>query len=127
MRVRLIKGSDLPVLRSMAEASGYPYPDLGADKLEAIRVLVDDEDRPLMAAAARRLVEVYLWCGEFERPLAKLHALRMLHEEMAAILKQLGYCQAEAFLPPSLAKRFARRLEKSFGWRPNWPSWTRGF
>lgn len=124
MRTRALKESDIPALKSMAEASGFPYPDLSAARLEAIVVVVDDEDRPVMACAAERICQLYLWCGEFQRPHAKVYALRLLHETMAAELRRKGYTSAEAFLPPTLARRFARRLEKIFGWKPNWPSWT---
>jgi hypothetical protein len=108
----------------MAEASGFPYPELSAARIEAVVVVVDEQDRPVMACAAERLVQMYLWCGEFQRPHAKVFALRLLHEAMSEELKSKGYESAEAFLPPSLAKRFARRLEKMFAWRRNWPSWT---
>ena len=124
MRTRQLRESDIPILRAMADASGFPYPDLAAARLEAVLVVVDDEDCPLMACAAERLVQVYLWSGKFERPLAKVFALRLLHESMAKELRRLGYTFSEVFLPPSIAKRFARRLEKTFNWRPNWPSWT---
>lgn len=124
MHVRTLKESDIPGLRAMAEASGFPYPDLSAARLEAVMVVVDDDDRPVMACAAERLVQLYLYCGEFQRPHAKVFALRLLHEAMAAELRRKGYTSAEAFIPPALAKRFARRLEKMFDWRPNWPSWT---
>lgn len=126
MTVRAFRESDRPALLAMQR--GFPYPDLEhSSQLESLRVVVDDEDRPVMAAAAQRLVEVYLWCGSFRRPFAKLHALRLLHEDMACRLKELGYTQAEAFLPPGIAQRFARRLERTFGWTRNWPSWNRGF
>lgn len=124
MRTRALKNSDIPALRAMAEASGFPYPDLSAARLEAVVVVVDEEDRPLMACAAERLVQLYLWSGAFERPHAKVYALRLLHEAMAEELRRKGYTSAEAFLPPTLAKRFARRLEKMFGWAKNWESWT---
>jgi len=124
VRTRSLQESDIPLLRAMAENSGFPYPDLSAARLEAVVVVVDDEDRPVMACAAERIVQLYLWSGEFQRPHAKLFALRLLHEAMAADLERKGYTSAEAFLPPTLAKRFARGLEKMFGWKPNWPSWT---
>lgn len=124
MRVRELRESDIPILRAMAEASGFPYPELSTARLEAILIVVDDENHPIMACAAERLVQLYLWSGEFERPHAKVFALRLLHEAMATELRNKGYTSAEAFLPPSLAKRFSRRLEKMFHWRPNWPSWT---
>jgi hypothetical protein len=124
MRTRSLKDSDIPALREMALKSGYPYPELSEARLEAVVVVVDDDDQPLMACAAERLVQLYLYCGEFQRPHAKVYALRLLHEAMAGELRRKGYASAEAFIPPALAKRFAKRLEKMFGWRPNWPSWT---
>ena len=125
MHVRALKQSDIPILRKMAEASGFPYPD--PLKLEAIRVVSDDEDRPLMAAGAERLIQAYLWCGDFQRPHAKVFALRLLHDDMVAVLRAKGYTSIEAFLPPTLVKRFARRLEKTFKWTRNWPSWNKEF
>lgn len=125
MTVRYLQEGDMPILRAMAEASGFPYPEFDAPATEAVLVVVDDDNKPLMAVAAERICQIYLWCGHFERPLAKVHAMRMLHETMGEVLKQKGYVGAEAFLPPSIAKRFARRLERTFGWTRNWPSWTR--
>ena len=122
MRVRALKESDIPVLKAMEH--GLPYPDPAGD-LEAILVVVDDDDRPVMAAAAKRLVEGYLWCGEIERPLVKLAAMRALEAEMDRILVRKGYNTVEAFLPPSVAQKFGRRLEKTFGYRRNWESWNR--
>lgn len=124
MIARGLKESDLPALKRMADKSGFPYPELDPAHLEAIVVIADDDDQPMMACAAERLVQLYLWCGDFERPHAKVYALRLLHEVMAGKLRQKGYASAEAFIPPTLAKRFGKRLEKLFGWKPNWPSWT---
>lgn len=124
MTVRSLREADIPGLHAIADASGFPYPDLAAGRLEAVLVVADDDDRPVMACAAERICQLYLWCGEFQRPHAKVFALRLLHEAMAKALKVKGYDSAEAFLPPSLAARFARRLERTFGWHPNWPSWT---
>ena len=128
MTVRPMRYSDIPALEAMATASGFPYPDLRMSRnVESIMVVADDQDRPMMAAVAERLVQIYLYCGEFKRPLAKAHAMRMLHESMMEALSAKGYHGAEAYIPPTLCKRFARRLEKTFGWRPNWPSWNRSF
>ena len=124
MHTRALKESDIPILRAMAEASGFPYPEISTAKLEAVVVVVDDDDRPVMACAAERIVQLYLYCGEFQRPHAKLHAIRLLHEGMARELRRKGYTSAEAFIPPTMAKQFAKRLEKMFSWRPNWSSWT---
>jgi len=110
----------------MASASGYPYPDL-TEPLEAVLVLADDEDQPVMAVAAKKLVELYLWCSKGMSPHENIAALRLLHDEMAEELKKKAYNSVEAFLPPSVSKQFGKRLEKTFGWVRNWPSWTRRF
>jgi len=123
MHVRALKQSDIPILRQMAEASGFPYPD--PLKLEAVRVVADDEDRPLMAAGAERLIQAYLWCGDFQRPHAKVFALRMLHDDMVVRLRAKGWTEINCFLPPAKALQFGRRLERTFSWVRNWPSWYR--
>lgn len=122
MKVRALEESDIPILQAMAENMEFPYPDLKAANLEAVMVIVDD-DGPVMAAAAERLVELTLWCSPGGDPHRKLHALRLVHEAMEKELRAKGYTRADAFISPALA-RFGRRLEKTFGWRRNWPSWT---
>jgi hypothetical protein len=77
-----------------------------------------------MAAAAEQIWQMYLWCGA-GNPHEKVSALRMLHEELALCFKRKGIESVEAFLPPSLAERFGRRLERMFGWTRNWSSWNR--
>ena len=124
MMVRPLKSSDIPLLKAMER--GFPYPD-PAGELEAILVVADDEDKPIMAAAAKRLVEAYLWCGEFRRPLAKVAAMRLLQAEMERVLAGRGYNGVEAFLPPEIGATFGKRLERSLGWVKNWASWHRRF
>lgn len=125
MMVRGLKASDIPILEAMAQASGYPYPD--PSTLEEIQVVVDEDDRPLMAVGAERILQLFLWSAKFERPLAKLHCLRLLHETMAITLRNSGYHSAEVFLPPVIAKKFGARLERTFGWIKNWQSWNKRF
>src|ERR1035441_7365070 len=125
MKIRSLKVSDIPALRDMAARSGYPYPDLASDPtLEAVLVVVDDEDRPLRAAAAKRLVELYFWCDTNLTPHENLAALRLLYDGMVEELRAKGYHSAEAFLPESVSRKFGRRLERTFGFMRNWPSWT---
>jgi hypothetical protein len=112
----------------MAEATGFPYPVLEEHgKLEAIVVVAGEDGQPLMAAAAERLVQIYLYCRKASAPHENLAALRLLQDAMIAELKRQGYHGAEAFLPPTLAQRFGRRLERTFGWTRNWASWNRSF
>lgn len=126
MHVRTLQISDLPALQQMADSSGFPYPDPSSEKLEAVLVVVDDEGKPVMAAAAEKIMQMYLWCSD-STPYTKLGAIRLLHEEMSEILRLKGYDGVTAFLPPSVSEKFGRRLERSFSWIRNWPSWNRGF
>lgn len=121
MTARRLKPSDIPILQAMAEASGWPYPPLV--DLEMVCVVVDENDRPLMAAGVKKILETYLWVGDIKKPLARMHALRVLHAKLESDLRSVGFREANAFLPPTLASRFGRRLERSFGWRRNWESW----
>lgn len=123
MRVRPLRQSDIPALNAMVANSEFPYPDLNTD-LESVQVVVDDEDAPIMAVAAERIVQLYLYSGGIT-PARKLAAVRMLHAVTATELKKKGYNSCEAFLPPSIAAQFGRRLERTFGWVKNWQSWTR--
>lgn len=128
MRTRILRSDDIPILREFYTESefAYNFPDL--EKLEAVVVVVDENDRPLMAAAAERLIQLYLFCPQDGHPAAKLHGIRLLHQAMVVKLREKGYNSAEAFLPPSIALRFGRRLERSFGWWRNaWTSWTVNF
>jgi hypothetical protein len=123
--VRTLIDSDIPTLRSWAGASPFPYVDPDSPTVEGIWVLTDDEDRPVMAVMANRLVEIYLLMSEGMTALSTVYALRQLHEVAAEELKRKGYSNAEAFLPPSIERRFGRRLERSFKWVRNWPSWSK--
>jgi hypothetical protein len=124
MHVRPLRESDYPILREWAARSGFCFPD-PSEPLELIEVVVDDQDRPLAACGVKKLLEAYLWMGDIERPLARVHAIRLLGDSMGIKLKAKGYSAVEAFLPASIAKRFARRLERTFGWTRNLESWTK--
>ncbi len=128
MTVRPLHFSDIPKIREMFDKSGleYQFPDLLTSKMEAVLVVVDDQDRPLMACAAERILQLYLWSADFA-PAAKLHGIRLLHEAMAQELRRKGYNSVEAFIPPTMVKSFTRRLERMFQWTRNWPSWSKGF
>ena len=116
--------SDLPALRRMAEASGFPYVDPRGLKVESVIVVADENDQPVMAVAAHRIIELYGWFDVALSPIEKLTALRMAHGAMARELRQLGYNEANAFLPPTICKRFGRRLMRTFGWVENWLSFA---
>ena len=81
-----------------------------------------------MGCKARSVPEIYLYNGmDGQPPAAKLHAIRLLHDHMASILRDLGYNEANVFLPPRLERSFGRRLMRSFSWVRNWESFAKRF
>lgn len=122
MTIRPLLPSDIPILDGRASISDFPYPDLA--NIEACLVVLDADGHIITACAAKKLVELYLYPME-GTPTVKLRALEALHASMAPLLKANGYNYVEAFIPKEIAERFAKRLERNFGWLRNWPSWTR--
>lgn len=124
MRCRPLKPEDIPILKEFAARSGFPYPDLNHPHIEAVLVIADSDDKPIMAVAAKRLVEIYAWISPEARADLRIESLQMIHEPMARELKGLGYECAEVFIPPQLERRgFGRFLTERFGWQKNWLSW----
>lgn len=124
MTTRLYREADRPALERMAAASGFPYVDPKSLKVECVIVVVDDSDTPIAACAAHRIIELYGWFDHAQLPMVKLAALRHMHGAMARELREEGYNEASAFLPPTICERFGRRLERTFSWTRNWPSWA---
>lgn len=124
MTVRELRPGDIPILREMAESSGFPYPDLAHPHIEAVLVVVDSEDRPIIACAAKRLVELYLYVDPGRSSTVKFRAMNVMHSAMSRALRELRYTSVEAFVSPSIAEKFGRRLERTWGWVKNWASFT---
>lgn len=121
MTARPMRDADLPVLAAMAADAGYPYPEIGPN-LEAIWVVAGDDDVPLVACAAEKILQLYLYRNPVLSPAATVGAMRILHEGMGAALKSKGWGEVNAFVPPEIAESFGRRLSKSFGFARNWVS-----
>lgn len=87
-------------------------------------VVADKDDRPIAAAAAKRLIEVFGWFNPDARADLRSEAIAMLDSALTEALKRLGYECAEIFLPPTLERRgFGGFLMKRFGWYRNWTSY----
>jgi hypothetical protein len=130
MIVRPLEPSDIPILEQMQRDQGFDYamPDLTGSHMEAVAVVEDEQTgEVLCAVAAERILQLYFFAGDFGPPHARAHAIRLLHESMIPALKQKGYNEVNSFLPPRIAERFGRWLERRFRWTPNWSSWTRHF
>jgi len=121
MIVRAFRLSDVPLLKERARVSGYPYPSHSDS--EVVLIVEDAEGNIITACAAKKLVELYLWPMECP-PAVGMQAIQLLHAEMAKELRNLGYTEANAQLPPAIAAKFSRRLRRSFGWMQNtWENW----
>ncbi len=128
--IRAMQPSDIPTLRQLYEFSGLPYtlPDLRGPQMEAVLVVTDDNDVPVAACAAERIIQLYLLIDETLHPAAKLRYIRDLHTHLAGVLSSKGYREVNCFIPPEVEKRnFGRRLMRTFGWVRNWPSFARSF
>jgi hypothetical protein len=124
MTIRDIRPEDLPTLRDFHQKTGfgYSFPEFGTN-FETAKVAIGRDGQIMGGVATERIVQAYLWLAPMS-PEAKLNVIRELHEATAAELKALGYNEANCFLPPTIADRFGRRLERCFHWVKNWPSWA---
>lgn len=124
MKSRPLRPSDIPILKSIADKSGFPYPDLSHPHIEAVEVVTDDEGEIIGACAAKRLVELYLFIIQDHSPAVKMDAIKLLHRSMATSLRAILYNEANVSIPPPLEKQFGRRLERTFGWaKSRWQNW----
>lgn len=145
MLVRPYTDADLGALRRAHASQGfdYPFPDLRDPIFVSKLVLEDDAGRVAMASLARLTCEMYLLvdrgalrgdermldsgaeCRATSRGLGQRAATDDGRERYAQMLALHAACEqdllakglddANAWLPPSIAKRFGRRLE-ALGW-----------
>jgi hypothetical protein len=116
---------DIPAIREIYDAAGYDFPSFDSPLIEAVDVVVDDSDVPFMAAAAKRGIEVILFCAPkgATHPQVKLEGIRLLHESMRDKIVPKGYDEAYSFLPPEIVKSHGRHLQRIFGWVPCWKAY----
>ena len=131
LTVRPLQSSDIPILKRYAEVSGFPYPDFNDSHIEAFLVVADSEDRPIVACAAKRLIELYGYFDPDASPSLRMKALGMIHEGMAEALRAKRYNTCECFVPPEIEKSFGARLVRGirsprfmWRWAKNWQSFT---
>lgn len=132
MRVRPLEAKDIDRLTQIHEEMGstYPLPDLTSPQFEQVSVLVDENDVPVMAIAARKTVETYLLMdGNWRTPKWRLTSFAMLHDRVIEKLKGAGYTDVHAWIMPELVEKFGmRRLVRQFGWvRSAWQSFFKEF
>lgn len=124
MIVRRTIAEDIPLLREFHKKNGYAFivPDLSdVNTIEAITM--EDEDGKIMGAVfATRLAEVTLVVDPGQHPAIKLAAIRRFHSFMV-LLREKGYREVIASIPPSIEKSYGKRL-KSLGWLEKWTSFV---
>lgn len=128
MKIRALKDSDTAILNEIGERSGAPYPKLDHPHIELVLVVADEEDRPILAVAAKRMVEVFGWFSQESGAELRSEAINLIEGPMIETLKRRGYDCAEVFIPPQLERRgFGRILMEKFGWYRNWTSFGKRF
>lgn len=129
MKIRDYVESDLPRLKEIHSEAGYqfPFPDLSSPLIGHVKVLVDDEDFPLMAVCSKLVPEVILLCapGGEMHPLMKLKGIGMIHEAMRKELEP-EYDEAFCFVPPEIEKSYGNHLRRKFGWLKTWAGFRIG-
>ena len=127
MIIREYADADIDALRAMHAAQGFAYalPD-PANPLFLIRAIVEDEGRPRMAALLRLTCEAYLLADPRDgSPSQSWQWLLALHDATRQAAAARGLDDAQAFLPPRVARAFGRRLAR-LGWRRDaWACYTR--
>lgn len=128
MNIRPLKEIDKPFLERWHREAGfdYPLPDLSGPLFDVL-VVVDENDIPVQAIAAKKTAEMFLLLDpHWKNPRWRLEALMQGHEAMREKLHADGIDDVIAFLPPEVEKSFGRRLTKIFGWIPGrWKHYSR--
>lgn len=129
MTIREYTEKDYDNIKRLHALSGldYKFPaSLSSAGFFAARVVEDDKGIG-MACFFRRSAEAYLVVNrEWKTPAWRLEAVRKLHYECNAALKEEGIVDVVAFLPPELAGSFGNRLDR-LGWskcREEWKAYS---
>ena len=127
MRSRPMEERDIPAIEAIHAVAAYkfPLPDLRSAMIEGAEVIVDQHDVPVLAAVAKRGVEIYLFCppGGSIHPAVKIDGIRLLHESLRNTIVAKGYNEAYACVPPEIERSWGRKLRKLFGWDRAWSSY----
>ncbi|MBS1842463.1 MAG: hypothetical protein JSS69_08345 [Acidobacteria bacterium] len=128
MNVRPYEQSDLDGVRKIHAQQNFPYafPDL-RNPLFLTKILLTDGEGPhekiLGAALLRLTAEAYLLLDpKAGTPKQRWQSLLTLHEAARRDAWQRGLEDVHAWLPPAIAKKFGRRIER-LGWQRD-DAWT---
>jgi hypothetical protein len=118
MQVRDYKESDLAQLKAIhaSQRFNYAFPDL-SNPLFVTKLVLSDSDEKILAAAFLRLTaETYLLLDpNAGTPRDRWQSLLALHAATHRDAWHRGLEDAHAWLPPPIATKFGRRLQR-LGW-----------
>ncbi len=118
MLVRRYTPDDLEGLVQMHGRQGFEYgfPDISDPIFISKLVLEERPGKIVMASLARLTCEIYLLIDpDLGSPQERYARIVALHEAGVHDLHARGLDDAHAWLPPSISRRFGRRLER-LGW-----------
>jgi len=127
MRIRQIQEYDVEKLIEIHSSLGFDYKFPNLNEFFPIPTVVDHNDSPIMVVASLPTVELFFFCDpSWETPGMRMEAFKSIHEFVRKDLSSRGIVEANAWLPPQVAKSFGRRLQK-MGWNHNrnWPCFSR--
>ncbi len=128
MRIREYTPADLDALKRLhaAQGFGYPFPDLDSPLFLTKLVLEEDSGEVSMAALLRLTAESFLLHDPVAAtPRERWQRFLAMHDAVRRDAAARGLDDAQAFLPPRVARAFGRRLAR-LGWRRDpWPCYCR--
>lgn len=115
MKLRDARPEDEDVLKAIHVQNAFDY-DL--PKFDCIKVVVDANDRPVVAVCSRTIAEITILVDRtWETPAWRLEAIRRLHDAMELALGSRGIRAAACWLAPKISRRWSQRLSAMFGWK----------
>jgi hypothetical protein len=129
MLVREYRDGDLPELRRIhaAQDFSYEFPDLENPLFVSKVVLAEDDGGSVLGAALLRLTaEAYLLLDPRSgTPHERWQRVQILQHATEQDAWRRGLEDVHAWLPPRVAKRFGKRIERlgwvrDDSWRPYW-------
>lgn len=126
MLIREYQETDLAALRAIHTAQGFDYalPDLSNPLFVTKVVLEDDAAKKITGAALLRLTaEAYVLLDpRAGTPRQRWQSLLALHAAAERDARQRGLEDVHAWLPPPIAGKFGKHLER-LGWQRD-DAWT---
>lgn len=118
---------DYPLLEQMHRAQGFPYPLPPLNDRSLVeKIIAEVNGKPAYAALLRLTSEAYL-LGKPDGLTAreKWETIKQGNDLLMDCAIGAGFDDVTCSVPPLIAARFGKRLEKQLGWERNpWPHYS---